>query len=98
MLNIRFQSLITEYEKRSIINLSEKVIENISKSYQAIKEGVTSIMGGQILDYEAKDILRKGIQQGELQTYINLVKDGLLTINEAAKRLNMDEAKFQKYL
>ena len=98
MLNIRFQSLITEYEKRSIINLSEKVIENISKSYQAVKEGVTSIMGGQILDYEAKDILRKGIQQGELQTYINLVKDGLLTINEAAKRLNMDEAKFQKYL
>ena len=92
------QEKITEYEKRSIINLSEKVIENISKSYQAIKEGVTSIMGGQILDYEAKDILRKGIQQGELQTYINLVKDGLLTINEAAKRLNMDESKFQKYL
>lgn len=92
------QEKITEYEKRSIINLSEKVIENISKSYQAVKEGVTSIMGGQILDYEAKDILRKGIQQGELQTYINLVKDGLLTINEAAKRLNMDESKFQKYL
>ena len=71
-------------------------------SYQAVKEGVTSIMGGQILDYEAKDILHKGIQQGirqgELQTYINLVKDGLLTINEAAKRLNMDEAEFQKYL
>ena len=96
------QEKITEYEKRSIINLSEKVIENISKSYQAVKEGVTSIMGGQILDYEAKDILHKGIQQGiqqgELQTYINLVKDGLLTINEAAKRLNMDESKFQKYL
>ena len=92
------QGEITEYEKRSIINLSEKVIENISNNYAIVKKGVTSIMGGQILDYEAKDILRKGIQQGELHAYINLVKDGLITISEAAKRLKMEEDEFIKLL
>ena len=57
-------------------------------------KGVTSIMGGQILDYEAKEILRNG----KLQAYIELVKDGLITISEAAKRLDMDETEFKKYL
>ena len=104
------QGRITEYEKRSIINLSEKVIENLTNKYQKVKEGVTSIMGGKILDYEAKDILRKGIQQGEiigrqqgekigkLHAFIDLIKDGLLSITEAAKRLNMDVSELEKYL
>lgn len=75
-------------------------------------------MGGKILDYEAKDILKKGIQQGEIigrqqgeiigrqqgektgkiQALVDLIKDGLLSINEAAKRLNMDESELEKYL
>ena len=67
-------------------------------------------MGGKILDYEAKDILRKGIQQGEeigrqqgeklgkLHAFIDLIKDGLISITEAAKRLNMDVSELEKHL
>lgn len=104
--NLCDEGSITEYEKRAIINLSEKVIENLAKKHEKIKKGVTSIMGGQIIDYEAKDILRKGIQQGEvigrqqgkLLAFIDLIKDGLLSISEAAKRLNMEESELEKYL
>lgn len=61
-----------------------------------ISEGVKDIMGGKVLDYEAKKIkmegLEEGISQGITQgmqlTLINLVREGLLSAEEAAKRLN----------
>ena len=59
-------------------------------------------MGGKVLEYEAKTILREGIQegiqQGEKNTCIALVKDGVLKISDAAKRLGITEEEFQKYL
>ncbi len=39
-----------------------------------------------------------GKRQGEITTLVNLVKDGLLNITEAARRSNMDVAEFKKYL
>lgn len=63
-------------------------------------------MGGKILEYEAKTILQDGIRKGELdgirkgkmQSLIELVKDGLLSVPEAAKRLSMSEEELKKYL
>ncbi len=63
-------------------------------------------MGGKILEYEAKTILQDGIRKGELdgirkgkmQSLVELVKDGLLSVSEAAKRLSMSEEELKKYL
>ena len=67
-------------------------------------------MGGKVLEYEAKTILqngiREGIREGKLQgiregrinSYVELIKDGLLSISEAAKRLEMSEEELKKYL
>ena len=51
-------------------------------------------MGGKVLEYEAKDILRKG----KTDAYLELVKDGILSIEEAAKRVGMTVEQFQKEL
>lgn len=51
-------------EKYALIEMSGKVTEHLAAKYQNIKEGVKKIMAGQILDYEAKIILNRGIQQG----------------------------------
>ena len=51
-------------------------------------------MGGKVLEYEAKDILRKG----KKEAYLELVNDGLLSIEEAAKRVDMTVEEFQKEL
>lgn len=57
-------------------------------------------MGGRVLEYEAKDILRKGIKEGievgKLETLVGLVKDNLLSTEEAAKRVDMTVEEFQK--
>ncbi|MDO4336874.1 MAG: hypothetical protein Q4C91_02170 [Eubacteriales bacterium] len=63
-------------------------------------------MGGHILEHEAKTILNRGIQAGKKEgiqtgkkdTLLELVRDGLLTAAEAAKRLQMNEHEFKKLL
>ena len=89
---------ISEYVKCTIVDMSKKVIENIAARYANVKKEVSSIMGGKVLEYEAKTILKKGIREGKINTYVELIKDGLLSISEAAKRLEMSEDELKKYL
>lgn len=39
----------------------------IAENYQDVKEGVTDIMGGKIIDYEAKTIYLNGINTGRTE-------------------------------
>ena len=59
------QGVISEYTKCTIIDMSNKVLEHIAAKYDSVKEGVKAVMGGKVLDYEAKIIKREGIEQGE---------------------------------
>lgn len=56
---------ITEFENRTIVELSKKVIDNIARKYKKISRGVDKIMGGQVIETEAKRILNKGILIGK---------------------------------
>lgn len=40
----------------------------------------------------------EGRAEGRLETLVSLVKDGLLTVGEAAKRLSMSENQFRTFL
>lgn len=55
---------ISEYIRCTIIDMSNKVLEHIAKKYHAVREGVKSVMGGKVLEYEAKTIKREGIKEG----------------------------------
>ena len=57
--------VIDEYTKVTIIDMSKKVLEHLAKKYSNVIEGVGAIMGGKILDYEAKDILNQGRAEGQ---------------------------------
>jgi len=46
------------------MDMSERVLENIARSYENIRKGVGTVMGGKILDYEAKRIRNEGINEG----------------------------------
>ena len=56
---------IDEYTKCTIIDMTIKVVKNIAVKYPNITKGVQEIMGGQVLDYEAKRILNRGKKLGE---------------------------------
>ena len=55
---------IDEFTKKTIMDMSERVLENIARSYENIRKGVGTVMGGKILDYEAKRIRNEGINEG----------------------------------
>lgn len=45
---------ITEFEKRTIMELSKKVVDSIARKYSNIRKGVDRIMGGKVIETEAK--------------------------------------------
>jgi hypothetical protein len=53
-----------QYVKISLITLSKKVLEAYLKNYHQVKGKVDEIMGGKVLEYEAKTILNQGISLG----------------------------------
>ena len=42
--------------------------------------------------------IEEGIEKGTITTIIGLIKDGILTIESGAKRLNMSESELTSYL
>ena len=42
--------------------------------------------------------IEEGIEKGTITTIVGLIKDGILTIESGAKRLNMSESELTAYL
>ncbi len=55
---------ISAYTRKIIMEMSDKVLVNIAQRYEHVREGVKSVMGGKVLEHEAKTILREGWKQG----------------------------------
>ena len=90
--------------------MMKEVAEKIAEKYEKVRRGVTSVMGGKILEYEAKTIWKggfaegersgfeKGERKGEIIAYIDLIRDEIITITDAARRLNMKKEELEMYL
>ena len=93
--NLCMEGKISEFDKRTIIDMTKNVIKGIAYKYQKVQRGVTAVMGGKVLEHEAKTILRRGITQGRMEgrmeLCLNLLSDNVLNIKEAAKRLGVTE-------
>lgn len=99
---------ISEYIKCTIIDMSNKVLGHIAQKYENVKEGVKSVMGGKVLDYEAKRIKNEGKLEGKLEGRLegrlegkmemlfDLVNDNLLSIRDAAFRAKLTEEVFKE--
>lgn len=104
------QGAIDEYTKCTIVDMSWRVLENIARDYENVKKGVKSIMGGKVLDYEAKRIKtegrtegrregrREGRKEGKLEALAELVRDNILSVQEAASRANLTETGFREFM
>ena len=55
--------------------MSKKVADAVTKKHENIRKGVEHIMGGKVLDYEASDILNRGIEQGIEQVICALIEN-----------------------
>ena len=83
------QGEIDEYTKCTILDMSQKVLEHIAAKFDNVKKGVKSVMGGQILEYEAKTILNEGRILGIDEGRILGIDEGrILGQDEERNRIN----------
>ena len=68
---------ISAYTRKIIMEMSDKVVENLAQKYENVREGVKSVMGGRVLEHEAKTILNEGKIEQAKQTAINLKAMGM---------------------
>ncbi len=55
---------LSYYYKKIIVEMSANVVENLAIKYDKVREGVKSVMGGKVLNYEAKTIYLEGVDKG----------------------------------
>ncbi len=91
------QEVIGAFDKRTIIELSNDVLKEIAQKYENVQKGVGDIMGGALIETEARNILNQGITLGITQgitqginemkkkTALKMLKMGKLTIEEIAE-------------
>ena len=84
------------------MDMSRKVLESIAKKYQKVREGVTEVMGGRVLEYEAKTIKNEGWlegkveghKEGKIEVLFDLVENHVFTIKEAASYAGLTVEEF----
>ena len=87
------------------------ITSKMKYDFKYVKEGnkMTDTMKEiyEIFEEESKDVWikegrkegkKEGIKEGAINILLNLVKDGIISIEEAAKRANISVSKFEKYL
>ncbi len=79
------QGMIGAFDRRTIIELSSDVIKEIAQKYENVQKGVGDMMGGALIETEARKILNQGIDLAKKKTAIKLLKMGKLTIEEIAE-------------
>lgn len=93
---------ITEYTKRILAELSVTVIDYLAKNYAKVQKGVSNIMLGATIETNAKKLLNQGISQGvvqgKLDTILELLREGLISISTAAQKLDLSEEEVKKML
>ena len=89
--NICLGGEISEYTKSMLLDMSNIVIESLAVKYEKIKKGIGGIMGGKVLDYEAKTIFRSGRQEGMKNGMVYAYYEMNLQTNEIARKLNLTE-------
>lgn len=83
------QEAIGAFDKRTIIELSGDVIQEIAQRYENVQKGIGDMMRGALIETEARTILNRGIEQGKNEiknkTAIKMLKVGKLTVEEIAE-------------
>ena len=89
--NLADTGKINEYEKCTIMDMTGKVVSHLAFRYKRVREGVKSIMGGKVLEYEAKDILRRGIAEGRAAGITEGKSEGQNLLVSVVQRLRAGE-------
>ena len=89
------QGVIGAFDKRTIIELSNDVIKEIAQKYENVQKGVGGIMGGALIETEARRLRDEATAEKARKTALRMLKSGKLTFEEIAEysELSVEEVK-----
>jgi len=90
------QEVIGAFDKRTIIDLSGDVINEIAQKYENVQKGVGDMMRGALLETSARTILNQGISQNQKETALRLLKRGKQTVEEIAEDTGLSAAEVER--
>lgn len=81
------EGIMDEYTKCMIIDMSKKVIRNLmGNKFPEVRKEVETMMGGKVLDFEAKRIKDEGRAEGENEA----LKKSLKAMIDSLKKFSKD--------
>lgn len=75
------QGVIGTFDKRTIIELSGDVVNEIARKYENVQKGVGDLMRGALIETEARRIKN----EGQKEIALRMLQDGELSIDKIAK-------------
>ena len=91
---------IDEFTKRTVVDMTIRVAESLARKFNRVVEGVRQVMGGQVLEYEARTIRdeskAEGKAEGRIETLAELVSSGIITLDQAAGVAGMTVEEFER--
>lgn len=79
------------YSKQTIVDMSKNVIQFLASKQEHVKEGLGDVMGGKILDHEAKDILNQGKALGRSEGIELGRSEGIVSLIESFQEIGRDK-------
>ena len=58
---------LSDFDRNTLIETAEDVINEIAKKYENLRKGIGDVMGGAILDTNARRILNQGRAEGRVE-------------------------------
>lgn len=65
---------IHSFDWTTIVEMTRKVLEKIARKYSLLKEGVTDIMGGKVLEYPGSIVFNEGREEGLQEASFNIAR------------------------
>ena len=70
LVNAENEKRLNTFERRTICDMSLLVMRKLTQKHVTVQKGLEEVMGGKVLEHEAKDILREGIQIGRSDVHL----------------------------
>lgn len=92
---------LSDFDRTTLLETANDVINEIAKKYQNVVKGMGDVMGGALLETNARRIknegFTEGIAKGKVEVFLNLIADGIPK-NKAQRLAEIDDALAEKAL
>lgn len=90
MIDARDAGMLDEYDLSNIIDLTHRLVDYIFRENQKIRSEVNAVMGGEVLETYADQMIAKGMEQGMeqgIQVTIKMAREFGMQKNDLVERL-----------